>query len=415
LPLFVGAAALLAAVVVLAVDQGFPITYRTGAAESKLRSANREGNPAPTITPAVLKRSTTHPAGRTDRPVKVFVLAGDYNMAGPAKIELLKYQANQAATKEQFQHLLHDGEWVVRDDVWIKSLTKKQFQQQLELLHVAEWVVRDDVWIKNLEQEGNLTVGFGLAPDRFGPELEFGNVVGDYFEEQVLLIKTCCGESLWREFLPPGSGLPHQAILEQQLGKLLDLRPDATLDDIKRNYGASYREMIKEVQGTLADLGAHFPGYQGQGFELTGFVWFQGWSDIAGNNYDPLYAEHLAQLMRTVRRDLQTPRLPFVIGELGARSAYGMEPNNLNIRRAQAAVAQLAEFRDNVKLVATEPYWDHEAFAVYLKGNREHKKEWDKVGSDAPYRYLGSAKTFCAIGKAFGEAMIELLRSRAKK
>ncbi len=414
LPLSVGAAALLAGVVVLAVVQGVRITYRTGAAESKERSANREGNQAPTITPAVLSRSTTHPAGATDRPVKVFVLAGDYNMAGPAKVELLKCQANQAATKEQFQHLLHDGEWVVRGDVWIKSKTKEQFQQQLPLLHVAEWVVRDDVWNKNLERKGNLTVGFGLSPDRFGPELEFGNVVGDYFDEQVLLIKICCGESLWREFLPPGSGLPTQAILEQQLGKLLDLRPDAKLDDIKRNYGTSYREMLKEVRDTLAYLGAHFPSYQGQGFELMGFVWFQGWSDIAGNNYDPLYAEHLAQLIRAVRRDLQTPQLPFVIGELGARSAYGVEPNNLNIRRAQAAVAQLAEFRDNVKLVATEPYWDHKAFTVYLKGTREHRNEWEKVGSDAPYRYLGSAKTFCAIGKGFGEAMIELLRSRAK-
>ena len=58
--------------------------------------------------------------GATDRPVKVFILAGDSNMAGRAKVPLLKYQANQAETKERFQHLLHDGKWVVREDVWIK-------------------------------------------------------------------------------------------------------------------------------------------------------------------------------------------------------------------------------------------------------------------------------------------------------
>jgi hypothetical protein len=40
--------------------------------------------------------------------------------------------------------------------------------------------------------------------------------------------------------------------------------------------------------------------------------------------------------------------------------------------------------------------------------------EFEKVGSDLGYHYLGSAKTFCAIGRAFGEAMIELLRSGAK-
>jgi hypothetical protein len=33
----------------------------------------------------------------------------------------------------------------------------------------------------------------------------------------------------------------------------------------------------------------------------------------------------------------------------------------------------------------------------------------------APYHYLGSARTFCAIGKAFGEAMIELHLSSARK
>ena len=137
-----------------------------------------------------------------DRPVKVFILAGDSNMAGRAKVALLKYQANQAETKEHFQHLLHDG----------------------------EWVVREDVWIKNFQQKGNLTVGFGQAPDRFGPELEFGNVVGDYFDEQVLLIKTCCGRTAYwvRDFRSPSSGLPPQAILEQLREELQKAKANAT-------------------------------------------------------------------------------------------------------------------------------------------------------------------------------------------
>ena len=65
--------------------------------------------------------------------------------------------------------------------------------------------------------------------------------------------------------------------------------------------------------------------------------------------------------------------------------------------------------------MATDPFWDHEADAVYKKGWRDHKDEWDKVGSDAPYHYLGSAKTICQIGRAFGEAMIELLQSGGKR
>jgi len=46
---------------------------------------------------------------------------------------------------------------------------------------------------------------------------------------------------------------------------------------------------------------------------------------------------------------------------------------------------------------------------------QNNKDEWDRVGSDAPFHYLGSAKTFCGIGKAFGEAMIELCCSGARK
>jgi len=40
-----------------------------------------------------------------------------------------------------------------------------------------------------------------------GPELGFGFVLGDYFEEPVLLIKTAWGgKSLYQDFRPPGSG-----------------------------------------------------------------------------------------------------------------------------------------------------------------------------------------------------------------
>lgn len=43
-------------------------------------------------------------------------------------------------------------------------------------------MVRDDVWINFLGRRGKLTVGFG-SPGRIGPELEFGNAVGDHLEE----------------------------------------------------------------------------------------------------------------------------------------------------------------------------------------------------------------------------------------
>ena len=130
---------------------------------------------------------------------------------------------------------------------------------------------------------------------------------------------------------------------------------------------------------------------------------------------NPFYAKQLANLIRDVRVDLKAPNLPFVIGQLGV-NPDSVQPgsNDGNFRVAQAAVAALPEFKGNVKLVETDPFWDREAHAVLKKGVEKHKDEWDKLGCDGGYHYLGSAKTFCAIGKAFGEAMIELLRSGTK-
>jgi alpha-galactosidase len=58
--------------------------------------------------------------------------------------------------------------------------------------------------------------------------------------------------------------------------------------------------------------------------------------------------------------------------------------------------------------VKTDEFWDTDAEAVYKKGWRQHLEEWNKVGSDYPYHYLGSAKTMCRIGRGFGKAVLEL-------
>src|SRR5262249_47790309 len=100
-------------------------------------------------------------AAEQQKPVKVFVLAGQSNMEGKAKVSLLEYQLQQPATRDLFKHLQRDGKWIERDDVWLKYLDRK----------------------------GRLTVGYG-TPKCIGPELGFGIVVGDRYDERVLLIKT---------------------------------------------------------------------------------------------------------------------------------------------------------------------------------------------------------------------------------
>jgi len=88
-------------------------------------------------------------AAEAAKPVRVFILAGQSNMEGKAKLSLLNYQAEQPATRTLFAKYRADGKWVERDDVWIKFL----------------------------ERSGRLTVGFG-SPECIGPELAFGWVMG---------------------------------------------------------------------------------------------------------------------------------------------------------------------------------------------------------------------------------------------
>jgi hypothetical protein len=322
----------------------------------------------------------TNTKAATAKRVKVFILAGQSNMEGKAKVSLLEYQIKQPGTCDLFGHLQKDGKWIERDDVWIKFLDRK----------------------------GKLTVGYG-SPGCIGPELGFGNVVGDRYDEPVLLIKTAWGgRSLYRDFRPPSAGLPAQEVLEKMLAEQKAKKPGTTIDDIKAPFGASYRAMLEEVNSTLANLKTLFPQYEGQGYELAGFVWFQGWNDMINAQYTSEYTANMAHFIRDVRKDFKSPNLPIVIGQMGVGGVEGAEPNVRKFKDAQAAVTQIAEFKGNVALVKTDVLWDMDADAVFKKGWRENLEQWNTVGSDYPYHYLGSVKTMCAIGKAFGEAMLEL-------
>ncbi len=332
-------------------------------------------------TVALLFPSGTLRAADTPKPVKVFILAGQSNMEGKAKVALAEFQADQPATSDLYKHLRKDGKWIERDDVWVKFLDRK----------------------------GKLTVGFG-SPNCIGPELGFGTVVGDRYDEQVLLIKTAWGgRSLSRDFRPPSAGLPSDAVLEKMLADLKKQKgkENSTLDDVKKPFGAAYRDMLAEVNATLADLKKHFPNYAGQGYELAGFVWFQGWNDMINADYTAEYAKNLGHLIRDVRKDFKAPKLPVVVGQMGVD---GEKPGDgiKKFKAAQEEGVNVPEFKGNVALVKTDVFWDTEADAVFKKGWREHLDEWNKVGSDYPYHYLGSAKTMLKIGKACGDAMLEL-------
>ncbi len=215
-------------------------------------------------------------------PVKVFILAGQSNMEGQAVVDLAGKDYNEGrgtlaalmrdpAKAAMLRHLKDaDGKWTVRDDVWVR------YQREGAPLLA-----------------GPLAFGFSVYGDRhhFGPELQFGHVLGDHFENQVLLIKTAWGgKSLFRDFRPPSSG---------------------------GSVGPYYTRMIAEVRAALASVKTDFRAYDGGGCELAGFVWYHGWNDgCEPKTAVPEYEQNLVNLINDVRKEFNVPKLPVVIGEI---------------------------------------------------------------------------------------------------
>ena len=322
--------------------------------------------------------------------VKVFILAGQSNMEGKAPTALFNHQATDPKTKDLFAHLRRDDQWIVRDDVFVKFL----------------------------DRNGPLTVGYG-SPDRTGVELEFGTVLGEHFDEPVLLIKTAWGgHSLVKMFRSPSAGLPSDDTLKEELEQASDRvrknneknsknDPLPTMDDIRRPYGSSYKNMLAEVKQTQESYETLFPALKGKTLVLTGFVWFQGWNDQYGGQDE--YASNMAHLIRDVRRDLNAPELPFVIAAMGQNGSKPAQGAMLTIQKAQLSMNDISDFQGTVKAFRTDLLVDKAAEELYPQW-KERLEEWKLTGGDHAYHYLGSAIWFNRIGKAMGTAMLELLK-----
>ena len=84
--------------------------------------------------------------------------------------------------------------------------------------------------------------------------------------------------------------------------------------------------------------------------------------------------------------------------------------------RAQSAPAANPEFAGTVAHVATSEYWDHVAQDILDRGwinrvwvDEELKAQFDRMGNQPPYHYLGSGKIMSLVGFGCGESMLGLL------
>jgi hypothetical protein len=289
-----------------------------------------------------------------DKTIQVFILAGQSNMEG------------QGVVAYDHPKYYNGGKGNL---VWSMQNSKSAALMKHLKDGAGKWIEREDVRISFRDQReirtGKLGIGFtGYGgTSHIGPELQFGHVIGDHLGSPVLLIKTAWGgKSLYSDFRPPSSG---------------------------GAVGPYYKKMLEEVRAALAALGD-------RKYRISGFVWFQGWNDMVNKDARAEYTVNLVNLAIDIRKELKSPRLPVVIGELGnlgEKAGGGMA----ELRKAQAAAAANPKLGEGtVAFVKTTPF----ARPKGLSPNIGHGHHW-----------FGNAESYFLIGNALGKAMVKLLET----
>lgn len=396
------------------------------------------------------------------KPLKIYILTGQSNMQGKASPETLPSMAADPKTKALYDKIVDaDGEPRVYDNVCIAALSSS----------------RGVEGTKN----GPLTTGYGgglgEGETAFGTELAFGITMYEQVKEPILIIKASWGgKSLHTDFRPPSAGpfYPDPSKVKDRMGNKGLIPAEQILAEKEEKQHRYYQRMMQHIKTVLADPGKYHPAYDPKdGYELAGFVWFQGWNDMIGGGDElymatedrPQYAAYtdlMALFIRDIRKELEAPNMPFVIGVLGVGGV-----TDGPFQKAQAATADMPEFKGNVVAVLTGDYWDHklaeldtrnfvsrgdgrsqrradpegkykalQAKVIPLVEERnaligrtqeirqkrdelqekilntiftpEERTYYEQGRSNASFHYLGSAKIYSQIGEAFADALFEL-------
>lgn len=333
--------------------------------------------------PAILPASDGTPANQT-KPVKVYVMLGQSNMLGFGRVEpkdtkgTLEYLVH---TKGMYTHLVDDaGNWITRQDV--------------RYVHVMD---QRGVDYRDLEKFGVVRNEWLVPNKSFGPELGFGQVMGYYHDEPVLLLKACIGNrSLGWDLLPPGSErFEHEGKIYAGYKDVANFwDKGAEPKPVPWYAGRQYDADIAHAKSVLKELSKYYPDYQNQGYEVSGFVWWQGHKD-QNAALASRYELNLAHLIKSLRNDFQSPNAKFVIAT-GCGNP-GTEGFGKQIAEAQLAVdgesGRYNEFIGNVKSVDTRDLWRDSAESPVNQG----------------HHYNHNAQTYYETGERLGRAMAHLL------
>ncbi len=376
--------------------------------------------------------------------LKVFILAGQSNMVGhanphtmatlyqsddPRDKELTKlvFKSDGLASKKTLDDQLRraqkideltggisndkikqmpDGAEKTALEAKVKSLKDAHESYKKEV--ASSCVISDRVYINSIadgsKKSGKLSVGYGGGGTKIGPEFSFGLSIAQQIEGPILLIKTSWGgKSIHYNFRPPSAG-PYELNEKERSG--------GKADEIQKNAGLNYRMMNEAVHEVLDNLKDNHPAYDSKvGYEIAGFVWFQGFNDQFSPAFRDNYKDNMIAFIKDVRKEYRVPNMPFIIGVLGTNMTKEKVATN-DVSLGQREAAKAPEFKGNVLAVESYTEYALDSYEVFSKGWPKHYHEWDTVGSDRPYHYLGSGTFFVRLGDSFATSMAELIANQ---
>ncbi len=394
--------------------------------------------------------------GATDKKVKVYIMSGQSNMvgfgqvtgSGPGTLQTI------TGTDKKFPNLVASGGgWTTRKDVKYHGVTTDiakadlkadvagdKYGPELGFGYAMGWYHDEPVLLIKASQ-GNRGLMWDILPPG-SPRTVFGATTYPAYGESPETWATVGGGPtpfLWYAgkqyddfFLkendmrpltawtsgttyPDGTQLRHNGV--HYISKD---RPNPVVNHVaspasEPGVGADWNTYwwVYDVFNTadiLDNFAAEYPSWAAQGFEIAGYVWWQGYDDTGeprATRYEPNMVQFIKQTRSYFENRYNTDgspltnaktNAPFVLATLATNGGWGnTDPGSAKVAQAQLNVDGTTglhpEFAGNVKTMEARGYWRDASVSPSGQG----------------YHYNWNAETYLLVGDALGRGMIDLL------
>lgn len=380
-------------------------------------------------------------AGDSSKPVKVYILSGQSNMVGFGRVAGTEAGTleTMTGTENKFPHLVNaDGTWVEYEDVYYRGVITDIGNSKLRPFMAGDkfgpelgfgmamgyhhdepvLVIKTSQGNRSLSwdclppgsqqytynNDGNTYAGYGDPRDKWATNTEpepFVWYAGKQYDDYFLDESDFGCNTVWASGASYDNGVYVRNGTTTYTSKGLHT---AALDT-KPGEGANWQNQwnihsVFNVTDILDNFASEYPQWAGQGFEIAGFVWWQGHKDqnnVAASRYE----QNLVQFINSLRAYYGNrypgkiaEDAPFVLATI-AFDGWNLNGAGLEVANAQLAVSgetgNYPDFQNNVKTVEARGYW------------RDFGPN-----TNQGFHYNHNAETYLLVGDALGRAMIDL-------